>query len=102
MSPIFHVETTGIPVILHQVNHRWFPTWHPWPGESVTLTVSRPMGVAGNTLTIESSRLDLSPGRHSSNVVLILDMKSSRGGQHTIKIPEGAELQEVRVNKKCS
>ena len=100
VSPIFHVETTGIPVILHQVNHRWFPTWHPWPGESVTLTVSRPMGVAGNTLTIESSRLDLSPGRHSSNVVLILDMKSSRGGQHTIKIPEGAELQEVRVNKK--
>ena len=100
VSPIFHVKTSGIPVILHQAQNRWHPTWHPWPGESVTLSISRPAGIKGQTMTIEKSLLVLHPGRTSTNAELGLSIRSSKGGQHTITLPDKAELQEVIINGK--
>lgn len=97
-SPLFHVETEGISAIMHKSSERWYPTWHPWPGEEVLLKISRPEGVEGQTLTIEKSTLELNPGQRSSRAVLTLLIKSSQGGQHTIEIPEGAELLEVAIN----
>ncbi|MBF0235128.1 MAG: hypothetical protein HQK65_19150, partial [Desulfamplus sp.] len=98
VSPIFHVETQGIPVIMHKNQERWYPTWHPWPGDEVILKISRPQGVGGQTLTIEKSFLELHPGQRSGRALLALSIKSSQGGQHTIKIPQGAELQELKIN----
>ena len=100
VSPIFHVETRGIPVILHQAQNRWRPTWHPWPGEIVTLNISRPAGIHGQTMTIEKSLLVLSPGQSSTNAELALSIRSSQGLQHTIRLPENAELQEIIINGK--
>ena len=67
VSPIFHVETAGIPVILHQEGSRWYPTWHPWPGEEVRLAVTRPAGVEGQTITIDKSSLETRPGQRASD-----------------------------------
>lgn len=100
VSPIFHMEYEGIPVILHKAGTRWYPTWHPWPGESLTLTVSRPAGIKGQTLTIEESLLELRPGRTSTAAGIRLSIKSSQGGQHTVSLPEDAELQEVAIQGK--
>lgn len=100
VSPVFHVETQGIPVIMHQNNDRWYPTWHPWPGEEVILNISRPKGIGGQTLTIKKSVLDLKPGQRSTSATLLLEISSSQGGQHTILIPERAELEELSVNGK--
>ncbi|MBU0673801.1 MAG: hypothetical protein KJ950_04080 [Proteobacteria bacterium] len=98
VSPIFHLDYQGIPVILHQRGDHWYPTWHPWPGEEVQLQISRPEGVAGQTLTFDRASLAVSPGRRATDTTLTLDLRSSRGGQHTITLPETAELQEVRIN----
>ncbi|GAB4345566.1 MAG: hypothetical protein Kow0089_22710 [Desulfobulbaceae bacterium] len=98
VSPIFHMEPSGIPVILHQQGTRWYPTWHPWPGEEVTLRISRPEGIPGKTVTIDSVRIDNRPGRRAAETHMTIDLRSSRGGQHTITLPEGAILQEVRIN----
>jgi hypothetical protein len=100
ISPIYHLETDGIPVILHKSADRWYPTWHPWPGEEVTLKISRPAGVAGQTMTIEKSHLELKPGTRITNSKLSLIMKSSQGGQHIISLPPNAELQEVKIGGK--
>jgi hypothetical protein len=100
VSPVFHLEYEGIPVILHKTGTRWYPTWHPWPGESVRLNVSRPMGMKGQTLTIEKSHLELRPGQKTAIAKLILSVKSSQGGQHTISIPTDSKLQEVKINGK--
>ncbi|MBF0411321.1 MAG: hypothetical protein HQK70_01250 [Desulfamplus sp.] len=97
-SPIFHVDTEGIPVILHQSNERWYPTWHPLPGEEVILKISKPKGIGGQTMTIEKSTLELHPGQKTTRSILNLSIKSSQGGQHSITIPEKAELQEVKIN----
>jgi len=97
ISPIFHMEYEGIPVILHKTGNLWYPTWHPWPGEQVDLKISRPAGVGGQTLTIEKSQIELWPGRNTTKAQMTLELKSSQGGQHTITLPRGASLQEVNI-----
>ncbi|MBU0969953.1 MAG: hypothetical protein KKC20_04865, partial [Proteobacteria bacterium] len=92
VSPIFHLEYEGIPVILHKTGTRWYPTWHPWPGEKVLLKISRPSGVEGQTLTIEKSHLELRPGRNTTAARLLLSIKSSQGGQHILTLPATANL----------
>ncbi|MBW2367322.1 MAG: hypothetical protein JRH15_05510 [Deltaproteobacteria bacterium] len=98
VSPIFHMTYEGIPVILHQQGNRWAPKWHPWPGESVALTLTRPAGVAGQTLTIDESRLEVRPGQRATDCKLKLSIRSSQGGRHTIVLPEDAKLQDVRID----
>lgn len=100
VSPIFHLEYEGIPVILHKTGTRWYPTWHPWPGEVVELNISRPGGIKGQTLTIENSHLELRPGQKTTAARLSLSIKSSQGGQHTILLPSQAKLQEVIIKGK--
>ncbi len=100
VSPIFHLEYEGIPVILHKTGTRWYPTWHPWPGEAVRLKISRPAGIKGKTLTIERSHLELHPGKKTTAARMALSIKSSQGGQHTISLPVDAKLQEVKIKGK--
>ena len=100
VSPIFHLEYEGIPVILHKTGTRWYPTWHPWPGEAVSINISRPEGITGQTLTIEKSHLELRPGRKTTAARMALLIKSSQGGQHTISLPPDAKLQEVKIRGK--
>ncbi len=99
ISPIWHVEITGIPEI-HHANQaeEWLPEWQPWPGEKVSLVVSRPQGVAGRTLTIDRSILVVKVGKRIRESELTLNLRSSRGGQHQITLPENAELISVSIN----
>lgn len=99
-SPIWHVKPMGLPVVHHQEQGRWLPEWRPWPGESVSLEVSRPEGVSGKTLTVDASSLKLRPGRRGTDSELTLALRSSRGGQHVLTLPEDALLQSVRINNK--
>ncbi|HWM91186.1 MAG TPA: hypothetical protein VN493_10495 [Thermoanaerobaculia bacterium] len=98
-SPVWHVEAQGIPPILgpEEVDVR-VPEWRPWPGESVVLAVTRPVGVAGQTLTVDRTFLTASPGRRATDATLQVFLRSSRGGRHTVVLPEGAELLSVQID----
>ena len=100
VSPVFHMEYQGTPVIFHKTGTRWYPTWHPWPGEALTLTVTRPKGIEGQTMTIEKSLLTFSPGRSATTARLDLTVNSSQGGRHTITLPKNARLQEVKIQNR--
>lgn len=101
ISPIWHVNISGIPEIHHENQTSvWLPEWQPWPGEKVLLKISRPQGIAGRTLTIERSILKTKVGKRLRESELTLKMRSSRGGQHPIVLPEGAELVSVSINGK--
>jgi hypothetical protein len=100
-SPVWHIETEGIPVIHHQDRSGyWQPEWRPWPGEAVKFTVTRPEGVVGPTVTVDSTSVEVRPGMRATDVKFDLTIRSSRGDQHTILLPEGAELQNVTINGK--
>jgi hypothetical protein len=102
VSPVWHVETEGIPVVhagegaAHATPR--VRTWRPWPGEEVRLSLVRPEGVEGATLTIDRTSLTVTPGLRARDVALEIALRSSRGGQHTLLLPEGAELQSVSLN----
>jgi hypothetical protein len=98
-SPIWHVSSDGIPPV-HDGSPRGTRTreWRPWPGETLTLQIERPSGVAGATTTIDLSDLELSPGLRATDANLSITLRSSRGGPHSITLPEGAELEQVTID----
>ncbi len=98
-SPVWHIEYKGTPVIYHQrQGNNWQPEWQPWPGEKIVINVSRPIGIKGKTLTIDSSTLTLTPGEQITAAKLAFNLRSSLGGQHIIHLPAKAELQTVSIN----
>lgn len=96
-SPIWHITWSGIPTIHPLDPNGRVPEWRPWPGESVDLTVVRPEAVPGPTLTVNQSQLLVKPGIRSTESTLTLVVRSSRGGQHSLRLPAGAEVQSVVV-----
>lgn len=95
-SPIWHVVPQGIPEV--QANGVRVREWRPWPGEGVDLAISRPKGVPGQTMTVDRTDLTVSPGLRAADASMTLDYRSSLGGQHTLVLPEGAELQSLAVD----
>lgn len=94
----WHFTLSGIAVTAHQEDSRWSPKWQPWPGESVKIAVSKPVGVSGQTLTVDGTLVTVKPGTRATDTTLTTTLRSSRGGQHVIQLPEGASLQNVEIN----
>ena len=102
ISPMYHVELSGIPVIHQQDSARLRkPEWRPWPGEKVTIDVTRPDGIAGRSLTIDHSELRLEPGLRATDATLTVDLRTSRGGPHPLVLPPGTQLLSVETNGKA-
>ncbi len=97
-SPLWHVEAEGIPVIHQDASGVRLREWRPWPGERVSLRVTRPEGVEGPTFTLDGSQLAVSPGLRATEASLELRLRSSLGGQHAILLPEGAVLERVTID----
>ncbi len=101
VSPTYHVDFSGIPPVLRQGEGVWQPKFRPWPGESLTLDLSRPQAVPGSTLAIDAVELRVSPGTRMTQSDLKLKIRSSQGGQHPIVLPENAQLDSVTLNGKA-
>lgn len=95
LSPanIWHLDISGIPEtsVLGQ-NGSWRPTWQPWPGESVTVRVSRPDAAPGESMTIERASLEQRVGQRLDENELLLTIRASKGGRHVVQLSENAEL----------
>ena len=99
IAPLWHAELSGLAVVHHQDEQgQWLPTWQPWPGESVSLSLTRPQGVAGQSLTIDNSRLVVRPAQRASDFALDFTLRSSQGGQHELSLPADATLERVLIN----
>jgi len=97
LGPLWHAEVTGIPPVHREDGTDRTPQWRPWPGETVTLAITRPGGTEGQSLTIENAGIALEPGARSTKTVATLELRSSRGGQHVITLPPGATLEALSV-----
>ncbi len=97
-NTIWHCQISGIPPIHHQdTQGQWRPEWRPWPGEHVEIQVSRPSAIPGAAVTIDSSRLRWTPGDRLNAAVFSVTVRTSRGGRHTLELPENAILQKVLI-----
>lgn len=97
VSPMWHAELSGLPVTHRQAGGVLLPDWRPWPGEEARIDVKRPEGIGGQTLAIDGSNLVVKPGLRSTDVQLTFQLRASRGGEHSIELPEGSDLQDVTM-----
>ncbi len=99
VGPIWHASFSGIPAVgVASPESARIPEWRPWPGEELAVDLVRPEGVGGQTLTIDRSETDVTPGLRATDVKLLLRIRSSRGGEHTIVLPPSAELESVAID----
>jgi hypothetical protein len=101
VSPIWRCEFSGLNAIHHQDDTaHWRPQWKPWPGEKLSIRISRPEALEGQTITLRQVRLVQTPGRRHSQNELALTIRTSHGGQHTIELPHRANLQSVHIDNR--
>ncbi len=93
VSPSWHATVGGIPAVAGSVN-----TWQPWPGEAVTVAITRPTAVEGRQLSVDSVNLTQNIGKRANTVSLLLQMRATQGEQYDLQLPEGAQLQRVLID----
>lgn len=95
-SPRWHVEWSGIPPIVPTPTEGdRMPTWRPWPGETISLAISRPEAIPGSWMSFRSSHVSSQPGRRVVSRTLELAYSASQGGEHGITLPQGAQVQSL-------
>ena len=101
VGPTWNVKVQGIPTLREHERREdggRVLLWRPWPGETVTLKISRPHGAEGQTLTIDSSVSSFTPGPRDTSVTLTLHGRTSRGREHVITLPAKAVVKSVTIN----
>ncbi|MFC5743834.1 hypothetical protein [Dyella tabacisoli] len=88
VAPIWHVDAQGVPASDSDDGLRF----QPLPGESLKLAISRPKAAAGASLAFDSVLVDSTVGDRATETRLRLNVRSTRGGEHPITLPAGAEL----------
>jgi hypothetical protein len=96
-SPVFQCTFDGPPPVAHAPFGSWEPRFRPWPGEQVTIAVSRPAGADGVTTTIDTAKHTIEPGRRQVGGLLELTIRTTRGGTQVLTLPEGARLTTASV-----
>ncbi len=96
-SQVWHVDSTGIPPI-HQGDASSIPEWRPWPGEKVVLQISRPAGVPGQTVTIDKTVFQATPGKRATDAELSFDLRSSLGGHYSLTLPQNGAVKRLTIN----
>ncbi|HVQ27949.1 MAG TPA: hypothetical protein VMV21_00100, partial [Vicinamibacteria bacterium] len=94
---VWQCEASGIAPVSRLREGRLAPEFRPWPGEALSLTFRRPKGLEGRTMTIDRVSLRLAPGARLEDATLDMQVRASRGGPLVIALPEGVEVQELKV-----
>ena len=100
VSPTWHVEFSGVPGVGLDAgedanDYRNFE-FHPLPGETLHLKITRPAPVAGATRAIDSVNLSSEAGQRSATHALVFTLRASQGGEQTVTLPKEAEITSVR------
>jgi len=97
VNPQWHVEFEGFPPVLPEDQNapNWVFRFIPRPGEKLTVRVTRPNGIEGATLAIDSVRMSTTVGKRSANSTLQFQYRSTQGGRHILKLPAQARVTAV-------
>ncbi len=96
----WHAEFSGVPESgsANAPDAVRIAEFYPRGGESLTLTATRPDASPGTTLAFDAVSLITEAGAQSRNVTMTLDYRSTRGAQHTVGLPAGAEIMQVSID----
>lgn len=91
-APMWHVDASGVPTS-ESDEGRWY---QPLPGEVLQLAFSQPTAVKGDSLAFDGVQSSSTVGERATETTLSLQARSTRGGEHAITLPAGAELLDAQ------
>jgi hypothetical protein len=97
-SPIWNVNYRGLNPIFEGSEKDLIPVWHPWPGERVALSFSRPEAIRGETMTLQRVEHVLSLGGRLRNASLVIDVECSLATDLVVDIGPDAEVRSLTRN----
>jgi hypothetical protein len=86
-SALWHCESEGLSPTESASGASWEPRFHPWPGESLVLTMSRPAAAEGQSITIDRATLTVRPGVRLSSSTLELGVRTSVSAPLRLTVP---------------
>ena len=97
---MWHAEYEGFPETPPESMDSGFylPEYYPRPGESLTLDISRPEPAGGDTIAIDSVQYARTIGARESQSALTFSVRSTRGTEHVVTLPDASELESVAVD----
>lgn len=96
-SPIWNVKTDGLAPVYEAQQAELTPVWRPWPGESVTLAISRPEAIQGATTTIHRAEHATELGDRQRTSTLSLHIQASLGDDFRLTLPAEAEVTSLQL-----
>ena len=87
-SPMWHVDAKGVPTSATDDGL----LFQPLPGENLQLAFGKPAAIAGDSLAFDGVQVTSHAGERATETTLELHARSTRGGEHAIDLPAGAEL----------
>ncbi len=97
-STKWHLEVLGIARLKENLSYKGaLPHYKPWPGESITISVTKPKAVAGSTQTIQSVKINHEPGIRSSKTNVTIGLLSSQGGKLSVTLPDSVVVEKLWV-----
>ncbi len=91
-APMWHVDATGVPASANESGQ----TYQPLPGEVLQLVFTEPVAASGDSLAFDDAEAASTVGARATETTLTLRARSTRGGEHVITLPRGAELLEAQ------
>jgi hypothetical protein len=97
-SSMWRCQTENMVPVARVEGGQAVSVFRPWPQEKLHLTITKPQPAEGQATTVDSARFSLQPGIRQTDARLDVSMRTSRGGAHTIELPEGARVRNLSIN----
>ncbi len=98
VGPEWNLAYEGLPPINQNPDQGDGLAWRPWPGQQVTMTITRPSPAPGEVLTVQSSYWRIVPGAREQSESLSLHLLSSIGQVYRLNMPESAVLERLSID----
>lgn len=85
-NPLWHLDKTIPP-------NTTPGAWYPWPGDTLTLSLSKPKMLSAENMSIDKAAWLIQPGNEKTAHTLSFVVRSSRAGFQTIQLPKDAQIQ---------
>lgn len=95
-SPVWNATLSGLAPVFETSEQNLVPVWHPWPGESVTLSFSKPEAVSGDTITVRRATHTVSLGARQRVSQLALNVEASLGDDFLLELDPDAEITSLK------
>ena len=97
-TPRWHAKFSGLTPAKGAPHKFANTTWHPWPKEQVSISLTKPNASKGPSTTIEAVEVIHNLGERSSDVTLKFQLLSSVGGDFVVPAPPDATLKYIRID----